>query len=579
MAKFSPSEVAHIWAQGELKDGTARESGGGMYGSGGNVSAYFEGPILYSYGSHFVTGVRIRGPRDGGGLAFVTDESSTMTTNRRVGDAWAAVSHYAGRHRLPTIPKEFAYDLRAIAGGATTVRGYVNGQWGDIPVKGRVADYLAQHAAWFASQPYRMDSAEALGAAAGMTAASVKRAIQAGCMAAAKADAKREKEERAAKLAKVRHIAGLSGRQFAEVLANLKDGAPNSWERQQADRSLKTYRALSRFASGEVKAGRLAKSTHEKLKARVRELDSYIDGMQERVALAARAKFEAEAREWLALESASQVAADDRSARGMARADAELWFIGRDALTPQPDTLAKWNPDLAAEVQNAKDARVGAWRAANFARWNRYRPNRDNRPDPREYPEGSAARAAIEADRAAERQELAKAYRAWDADPSQPRPAARLFQTAELAGLIGEGMRPFNRLAEAERQEKTAEAWRKWRAGEYVNPPARAMPDGSAYIRRTKDGENLETSQGASVPWTHAVRAFRFLKLCKERGETFARNGRTIRVGHYQVDRINADGSFVAGCHRFAWSEIERLAMAEGVFDLDADASAVESSH
>lgn len=578
MAKFSPSEVAHIWAQGELTEGAARESGGGMHGGGGHVSAYFEGAILYSYGDHFVTGVRVRSPRQGNALAFVTEESSSMTTNRRVGEAWAAVSHYAGRHRLPTIPKELAYDLRAIANGATTVRGYVNGQWGDVPIKGRVADYLANHAAWFASMPYRADSAEALGAAAGMTPAAIKRAIRAGCAAAAKADAKRQKEERDSKLEKVRHIAGLSERQFADVTARLKDGGPDSWERQQADRSLKLYRGLLRFASGEVKAGRLAATVHERFKARVRALSDYIDGMGERVMLAARAKFEAEAREWLALES---VEAAEKSDNRFASSNAVFWYIGRDALTPQPSTLEKWNPDLAGEVQNAKDARVGAWRAEAFARWTRYPLNRDNRPDPREYPEGSAARAAIEADRAAERAEARAMFAAWQADPSQSRPKTRLFVTPEMSAEMGkeEAARAWALLGAAEREEKTAEAWRKWRAGEPVNPPSRALPDGSAYIRRSADGERLETSQGASVPWTHAVKAFRFLKLCKERGETFARNGRTIRVGHYQVDRINADGSFVAGCHRFAWLEIEALAKREGVFDVDASADAVESSH
>lgn len=92
-------------------------------------------------------------------------------------------------------------------------------------------------------------------------------------------------------------------------------------------------------------------------------------------------------------------------------------------------------------------------------------------------------------------------------------------------------------------------------------------------------GGLLETSHGADVPLAHAVKAFRFVKLVRERGETWRRNGRTIRVGHYQIDAIDA-GGFTAGCHRINWGEIERLARELGVLDAPADDSAViQSAH
>ncbi len=81
-------------------------------------------------------------------------------------------------------------------------------------------------------------------------------------------------------------------------------------------------------------------------------------------------------------------------------------------------------------------------------------------------------------------------------------------------------------------------------------------------------GGTLETSHGATVPLAHAIRVFRFLKLMRERGEEWRKNGRTIRVGHYSVDVVRPDGGFTAGCHRFAWPEIETLALALGVFDV-----------
>ncbi|AFU86840.1 hypothetical protein Ccr32_gp320 [Caulobacter phage Ccr32] len=151
------------------------------------------------------------------------------------------------------------------------------------------------------------------------------------------------------------------------------------------------------------------------------------------------------------------------------------------------------------------------------------------------------------------------------------------------------------RAREAREAERLAdaEAFAAWMRGERQSAPFsyRVRDDGTVYLRRfrgvvrdlrsqERDGsrvDELQTSQGAAVPWEHAVKAFRFIKLCRERGESFHRNGRVIRVGHFQVDAISPQGDMTAGCHRFAWDEIERLARAEGVFDLPAAADAVET--
>lgn len=123
-----------------------------------------------------------------------------------------------------------------------------------------------------------------------------------------------------------------------------------------------------------------------------------------------------------------------------------------------------------------------------------------------------------------------------------------------------------------------------WRAGRGPSYFRFDSDHGGAAIRATdveRDasgaivGGTLQTSHGASVPLPHAVKAFRFVKLCRERGTGWASNGRIIRVGHYQIDEITADGDFKAGCHRFAWPEIAALASALGVFDLAPDDAAV----
>jgi len=136
----------------------------------------------------------------------------------------------------------------------------------------------------------------------------------------------------------------------------------------------------------------------------------------------------------------------------------------------------------------------------------------------------------------------------------------------------------------AERAKTTgrAEALRLWRAGETVPGELReymprALADGSAYLRARgveRDdsgaivGGTLETSQSASVPLPHAIRVFRFLKTCRDAGKGWRANGRTLRVGHFTVDSVSADGGFVAGCHRIAWGEVAALAERLGIAEL-----------
>lgn len=101
--------------------------------------------------------------------------------------------------------------------------------------------------------------------------------------------------------------------------------------------------------------------------------------------------------------------------------------------------------------------------------------------------------------------------------------------------------------------------------------------DGSALLR--VKGDMLETSQGASVPLAHAIKVFRFVKLCRDKGTAWHRNGHTIRVGHFQVDAIDEAGNFRAGCHTINWPECERIAAAINVLNLTPSDDAVEPSH
>ncbi len=171
--------------------------------------------------------------------------------------------------------------------------------------------------------------------------------------------------------------------------------------------------------------------------------------------------------------------------------------------------------------------------------------------------------------------------------------ASRFRMRAESARLAGELPALQERLdafREAERQREQAEYEERMRlnrldreskiAAWYQGKDVRITFDansGGAALRI--NGDMLETSHGASVPLAHAVKAFRFVKLMRQRGTEWKRNGKTIRVGHFQIDSIAANGDFVAGCHRFTWPEIERAAGLAGVADIEASDAAVIASN
>ena len=84
-------------------------------------------------------------------------------------------------------------------------------------------------------------------------------------------------------------------------------------------------------------------------------------------------------------------------------------------------------------------------------------------------------------------------------------------------------------------------------------------------IRLRIKGNELETSRGAVVPLAHAVKAFRIIKRLHDKGQSYERNGHSIRIGHFALDSVDAQGNVRAGCHNVEWPEIERIATIVGV--------------
>jgi hypothetical protein len=55
------------------------------------------------------------------------------------------------------------------------------------------------------------------------------------------------------------------------------------------------------------------------------------------------------------------------------------------------------------------------------------------------------------------------------------------------------------------------------------------------------------------------MHALAFIRKVRESGQEYIRNGHTIHLGHYVIDRIEPDGTVHAGCHVVRWEEIERI--------------------
>jgi hypothetical protein len=94
----------------------------------------------------------------------------------------------------------------------------------------------------------------------------------------------------------------------------------------------------------------------------------------------------------------------------------------------------------------------------------------------------------------------------------------------------------------------------KWRTSEYHG----CLYDIPVMLRIV--GDEVQTSRGARFPISHAKRALAFVRKVRESGQAYVRNGRTIHLGPYALDRIERDGTVKAGCHVVSWQEIEQIA-------------------
>jgi hypothetical protein len=176
-----------------------------------------------------------------------------------------------------------------------------------------------------------------------------------------------------------------------------------------------------------------------------------------------------------------------------------------------------------------------------------------------------ARQLRAQTDRAAAKSAARKAK--WEAESARRKAEADSWNASGVcthtpkhdANVWGDVSRCERQREEDEWNAKSAEIIAAWRNGDpqarLRNP--RTLP---TMLRLSSDNTEVETSLGARVPVSHAIRGLRFVRAVVQSGEEYVRNGHTFHLGHYAIDRIEVNGTLHAGCHVITLEEIERLA-------------------
>jgi hypothetical protein len=166
-----------------------------------------------------------------------------------------------------------------------------------------------------------------------------------------------------------------------------------------------------------------------------------------------------------------------------------------------------------------------------------------------------------------ERREAVRVYaEQWQVKDRARRETARIKEHARQA-------------AQRENDRAQFDGWRLFESGARCPASYRRDAGGGYYI--AVHGDKVVTSGGAECPTEHARRGIEFwlsrkfdgatcpvcwkaatLETCDHEGAfvPWARNGHRVQLGTFQLDRIEADGTAYAGCHKFSLAELDRLA-------------------
>lgn len=555
---FTNDMVAHVWAQRSQ-----------TFGKSNNGNFYFEGDALYSYGSHFLVAYLL----DTGGEVVALHNSDTygVTTSGHQSDGRGAARHYT-QFSVPELTelREALPVLAEYAGKPGKLK-----RAAKSPDNWREARAVRDVRAWLGKFDIEPDSevtsrdgsytwtrdgndsgAYMIAKAAGISRAEVAKIQRERAKAIAKRKAAEEKRETESQLRDAKAIAGKSDSDFR---AEWPEDGRKTWETGDGSKPWELEESL-RLATRLYRAAKAAKARGwtriaAEVRAKERDLREHIKGRNARIIADNRRRVAAEVRAWR----------------------------NGDGKRPNSYRFDSF-PAIKRAIERAERAEHAERNARLFAEW---QAGEGARPSLSNYEPDSIEWGAVAESIREERANFAERAEQWLSDESASVAAMpSLASGAKYADLPEDaGAETWRTLEARLRDEKSKrenrELWERqramraaWLAGER-NGWHGSDETGGALMRVA--GDMLETSQGASVPLAHAVKAFRFIKACRESGKSWQRNGQTIRVGHFQVDSIDSAGNFRAGCHSFNWPEVERVAKLAGVFDAAPSAEAIET--
>jgi hypothetical protein len=134
-----------------------------------------------------------------------------------------------------------------------------------------------------------------------------------------------------------------------------------------------------------------------------------------------------------------------------------------------------------------------------------------------------------------------KAARAYVSEAARLRDAKRAIKQAEN-----------NRIAALESAERLA----LWLTGENVNTNGFQF---SNTLLRIK-GEQIETTRGAKIPVSDALKIYPLLARTKRNGGKIEAGLHSINLGAYRFNSFDGE-NLIVGCHVIAWDQIEKMAI------------------
>jgi hypothetical protein len=132
-------------------------------------------------------------------------------------------------------------------------------------------------------------------------------------------------------------------------------------------------------------------------------------------------------------------------------------------------------------------------------------------------------------------------------------------KAAEEIRRIEDERRVLAEQAAKRREAEAQETLEKWRNHEWDQSVHGVSPA----LRRSPDRTRVQTSWGAQIPVEHALRLWPLVKRYRRMKANFLPvpgTDNVIKLGNFQLDKIDETGSIKVGCHTIGYSELERIA-------------------